>query len=57
LTPKIFLPTEIWQALKAACEADAETAKLIIETAEIIVAAPDMSGEASPKAANSSFFA
>lgn len=34
----------IWDALKAACEAeDDATARLIIETAGIIVAAPDMS--------------
>ncbi len=32
----------IWDALKAACEADFETAKIIIESAGIIVAAPDM---------------
>ncbi|KAG2426873.1 hypothetical protein HYH02_014725 [Chlamydomonas schloesseri] len=32
----------IWDALKAACEADQETCKLIIESAGIIVAAPDM---------------
>ncbi|GFH10141.1 ubiquitin domain-containing protein 2, partial [Haematococcus lacustris] len=32
----------IWDALKAACETDVETAKLIIDSAGIIVAAPDM---------------
>ncbi|GLC46664.1 hypothetical protein PLESTB_001549100 [Pleodorina starrii] len=32
----------IWDALKAACEADQETAKLLIESAGIIVAAHDM---------------
>ncbi|KAJ9528947.1 hypothetical protein QJQ45_000510 [Haematococcus lacustris] len=34
--------TLIWDALKAACETDVETAKLIIDSAGIIVAAPDM---------------
>jgi len=29
----------IWDALKAACEADQDTAKIIIESAGIIVAA------------------
>lgn len=33
----------IWDALKAACEADLETAQLILESAGIIVAAADMS--------------
>ncbi|PNH10622.1 Ubiquitin domain-containing protein 2 [Tetrabaena socialis] len=32
----------IWDALKAACEADVETCRLLIESAGIIVAAPDM---------------
>jgi hypothetical protein len=32
----------IWDALKAACEADMDTAKLIIESAGIIVASKDM---------------
>ncbi|KXZ42686.1 hypothetical protein GPECTOR_124g486 [Gonium pectorale] len=32
----------IWDALKAACEADPDTCKLLIESAGIIVAAPDM---------------
>ncbi len=34
--------TVIWEALRAACEADLPTAKLIIESAGIIVAAEDM---------------
>ncbi|GAX82502.1 hypothetical protein CEUSTIGMA_g9929.t1 [Chlamydomonas eustigma] len=34
---------EIWDALKAVCEAeDMETAKVIIESAGIIIASPDM---------------
>jgi len=33
----------IWDALKAACEADLQTAALIVETAGIIVSVPDMS--------------
>ncbi len=32
----------IWDALRAACEADAETARAIIESAGVAVAAPDM---------------
>jgi hypothetical protein len=32
----------IWDALKAVCEADAATAKVIIESAGIIIAAKDM---------------
>ncbi|KAJ9529026.1 hypothetical protein QJQ45_007092 [Haematococcus lacustris] len=36
------LTAVIWDALKAACETDVETAKLIIDSAGIIVAAPDM---------------
>mmetsp|Transcript_12486 Transcript_12486/g.26927 ORF Transcript_12486/g.26927 Transcript_12486/m.26927 type:complete len:131 (+) Transcript_12486:219-611(+) len=32
----------IWDALKAACEAEMATAKLIIESAGVIVASPDM---------------
>lgn len=33
----------IWDALKAACESDLATAKVIVESAGIIVAAEDMS--------------
>eukprot|EP00887_Chlorella_sp_A99_P003640 scaffold7.g3640.t1 len=33
---------EIWDALRAACEADDVTAKVIIETAGVIVASEDM---------------
>ncbi|GIL51983.1 hypothetical protein Vafri_7947 [Volvox africanus] len=33
----------IWDALKAACEAEPETCKLLVESAGIIVAAADMS--------------
>lgn len=33
----------IWDALKAACEADLQTAALIVESAGIIVSVPDMS--------------
>lgn len=32
----------IWDALKGACEADPETAKIIIQSAGIIVSKPDM---------------
>lgn len=35
--------TVIWDALKAACEADLQTAVLIVETAGVIVSVPDMS--------------
>lgn len=33
----------IWDALHAACEADQATARTILESAGVIVAAPDMS--------------
>ncbi|PRW57718.1 ubiquitin domain-containing 1-like [Chlorella sorokiniana] len=33
----------IWDALRAACDADVATARTILESADIIVAAPDMS--------------
>lgn len=33
----------IWDALKGACEADLQTAALIVETAGVIVTVPDMS--------------
>lgn len=41
--PRPPLPaTVIWEALRAVCEADLPTAKIIVESAGIIVAAEDM---------------
>lgn len=37
------LATVIWDALKAACEADLETARAILDSAGVIVASADMS--------------
>lgn len=37
------VPAVIWDALKAACEADLETARTILDSAGVIVAAADMS--------------
>ncbi len=33
----------IWDALKAACESDLQTAKLILDSAGVVVASDDMS--------------
>lgn len=41
--PGLASAAVIWDALKAACEADHETAKTIIHSADIIVSKPDMS--------------
>ena len=37
-----LLPAVIWEALRAACEADLETARIILDSAGVIVAAVDM---------------
>lgn len=36
-------PAVIWDALRAACDADVATARTILDSAGVIVAAPDMS--------------
>ena len=41
-TKRAQSPSEIWDALKAAAGADLGTARLLIESAGIIVARPDM---------------
>lgn len=38
-----YMSAVIWDALKAACEADMDTAKVILDSAGIIVASEDMS--------------
>jgi hypothetical protein len=40
--PHRSLPAVIWDALKAACEADLETARAILDSAGVIVASADM---------------